>query len=106
MLQSRLFPFVPRPNKTCLHAHGEEASVHAAGFQFFGGDLLAVLEEGERLGVANAVYREFLVHLREIQQEAAVKAMRARGPRRHGSESDDDGTYLFRLFRLAATEVQ
>lgn len=84
--------------KTGLPGYGEEASVHAVGFHFFGGgELLAVLEEGERLGVANAIYREFLAHLRHLQQEATDKAMRARGPRRHRSDPDDDGTCLFRL---------
>jgi len=84
--------------KTGLPAEDEEASVQGSGFQFFRcGDLLAVLEEGEKFGVANDIYSEFLTHLRALEREVTDKAKRARGPQRQKTEPDDDGTCLFRL---------
>jgi hypothetical protein len=84
--------------KTGLPADDEEASVRGSGFQFFRcGDLLAVLEEGEKLGVTNDIYSEFLTHLRALERDLTDKARRARGPQRQKTEPDDDGTCLFRL---------
>jgi hypothetical protein len=82
--------------KTGLPAYGERDLVREAGFHFYPGrDLLAVLEEGKKLGVNNATFIDFLLHLRSLDRLVIRRALRARGPRRPKCNATGTGFGLF-----------